>query len=385
MSLGLTEIRRTPGKFGAILGAVGFIVFLALILAALSDGLYLGSTGAYRSTSAEVFVFSEDSEFELSDSTIDRSTAASVREVAGVEAVGRLSSFNTTATSQDQELQLTLMGADEPTMPRTLLEGRRPATGTLEVIVDQQTRRRGLEIGSVISVNDGPDLEVVGIAGDAGFGFTTAWANHDSFGEVRSAVRPELAGRANTSQALGVVTEDDATATEIERATGLLVATPQQAIDALPAASQQKTTLDGIVYTTFAVAAIVVGLFFALITLEKRNEYAVLKAIGMSNRTLVGAIFIQAFAASLAGFFLGFALSRLAGIIIPSDVPALFLEGTAVSVLVITLMTGSLGAVFSFRRVVSIDPATALGGNQSPAKQWRYLVSPKSTERAEPR
>jgi putative ABC transport system permease protein len=364
MKLGLAEIRSTPGKFAAISGAVGFIVFLALILAALSDGLYLGSTGAYRSTPADLFVFSEGSAYELSDSIIDQDLLASVEKADEVDAVGRLSSFNTTATAEGQELQLTLLGADHPTMPSVVVDGRRPQPGSFEVLIDQQTQRRGLEIGSTISVNNGPDLEVVGIAEDAGFGFTTAWADHDVFSEIRGQVRPELAGLAGTSQALGVVTTSEGATSAIEGSTDLVVATPQQAIDALPAASQQKTTLDGIVYTTFAVAAIVVGLFFALVTLEKRSQYAVLKAIGMSTWTLVTATFIQAVIASLAGFAIGFGLSRLAGFVIPSDVPALFLTGTAISLLGVTLVMGSLGAVFSFRRVVRIDPATALGGTQ---------------------
>ena len=72
MRLGFTELRRSPGKFGAVAGAIGFIVFLALILAALSDGLYLGSTGAYRSSPADRFVFAAGSEFELEGSTIMR-------------------------------------------------------------------------------------------------------------------------------------------------------------------------------------------------------------------------------------------------------------------------------------------------------------------------
>lgn len=364
MKLGLAEIRSTPGKFAAISGAVGFIVFLALILAALSDGLYLGSTGAYRSTPAELFVFSEGSAFELSGSTIDRDMVASVEEADGVDAVGRLSRFSTTATAEGQELQLTLMGADQPTMPSVVVDGRRPEPGSFEVLIDQQTQRLGLGVGSTISVIDGPELEVVGVADDAGFGFTTAWADHDVFSEIRTEVRPELAGLAETSQALGVTTTDEGAASAIEQSTDLVAATPQQAIDALPAASQQKTALDGIVYTTFAVAAIVVGLFFALVTLEKRNQYAVLKAIGMSTRTLVTATFMQAVIASLAGFAIGFGLTRLAGLFIPSDVPALFLTRTAVSLLVVTLVMGSLGAVFSFRRVVRIDPATALGGTQ---------------------
>jgi ABC-type antimicrobial peptide transport system permease subunit len=116
------------------------------------------------------------------------------------------------------------------------------------------------------------------------------------------------------------------------------------------------------VYTTFVVAAIVVGLFFALITLEKRSEYAVLKAIGTSNGILVWAIFSQAIVASVVGFVIGFGLSRLAGLLVPADVPTLFLTTTAVTLLVITLSMGALGAIFSFRRVITIDPANALGG-----------------------
>ncbi|MGD2060995.1 MAG: ABC transporter permease [Acidimicrobiia bacterium] len=362
MNLGLVELRRTPGRFAAVAGAVGFIVFLALILAALSDGLYLGSTGAYRSSSAEIFVFSEGSGFELSGSTVTEEMADEVAEAPGVGSVGRLSSFNTTATSEGADLQLTLLGADEATMPSVLVDGRLPETGQREVVIDQQTQRRGLEIGSVISVNDGPQLEVVGIAEDAGFGFTTAWTGHDVFQEVRAEVRPELAGLEGTSQALGVSTSGEGAVDAVAALPGVEVATVQEAIDALPAASQQKSTLDAIVYTTFTVAAIVVGLFFALITLEKRSEYAVLKAIGMSNLTLVWALFSQAIVASLAGFVVGFGLSRLAGVLIPSDVPALFLTITAVTLLGITLVMGALGAIFSFRRVVKIDPANALGG-----------------------
>lgn len=362
MSLGLIELRRTPARFAAVAGAIGFIVFLALILAALSDGLYLGSTGAYRSSSAQVFVFSEGSDFELSGSSVDETTAQAVASAEGVDSVGRLSSFNTTATSGGDDLQLTLIGADATTMPAVVLEGRRPDVGALEVLIDAQTRRSGLEVGSVISVNDGPDLEVVGVGEDAGFGFTTAWTDHDVFHEVRVQVRPELAQLAESSQSLGVSTKGEGAVAAIEEVPGVEVATIQEAIDALPAASQQKSTLDAIVYTTFVVAAIVVGLFFALITLEKRSEYAVLKAIGMSNWALIRAIFAQAIVASLVGFVVGFGLSRLAGLIIPSDIPALFLTATALTLLAITLVMGALGAVFSFRRIVKIDPASALGG-----------------------
>ncbi len=364
MRLGLAELRRSPGRFGAVAGAVGFIVFLALILAALSDGLYLGSTGAYRTSSAQVFVFSQGSDFGLTSSTIDPETTQAVGQAPGVEAVGRLSVFNTTATSDGKDLQLSLVGADPVTMPVDLVSGRLPEDGSLEVLVDNQTRRRGVDTGSTISVTDGPDLAVVGVARDAGFGTATAWAGHDTFQQVRARVRPELVGLAGTSEALGVAaegTDPSQVIAAIDNVEGVEAATTQQAIDALPAASQQKSTLGAIVNTTFVVAAIVVGLFFALVTLEKRNEFAVLKAIGMSNRILIGSIFTQAIVASLVGFGIGFALSRVVAAVIPPDVPALFLGGTAATLLVTTLVMGALGAIFSLRRIARIDPATALG------------------------
>ncbi|MFZ0015514.1 MAG: ABC transporter permease [Acidimicrobiia bacterium] len=360
MRLGLLELGRNAGRFAAVSCAIGFIVFLALILAGLSDGLYLGSTGAYRTSEADVFAFSAGSDFDLASSRVDPDLAESLAAQEGVEAVGRLSTLSTTATSAGEDVQLALVGADDVTMPVEVEDGRPPDEDSHQVLIDGQTRRQGIDIGDIISVTDGPDLEVVGVASDAGFGTVTAWIDHDVFDEVVTEVRPELAGLAGTSQTLGVVLADASDVSpEVD---GLVVATQQEAIDALPAASQQKTTLNGIVYTTFAVAAIVVGLFFALVTLEKRNQFAVLKAIGMPNRTLVAAVFTQAVVTSIIGFVIGYGLLRLAELFIPPSVPALFLVDTAATVAVITLFMGAIGAVFSFRRIIRIDPASALGG-----------------------
>ncbi len=48
MHIALAEMRRRKGRWATIVGAVAFIVFLVLVLAALADGLFIGSTGALR-------------------------------------------------------------------------------------------------------------------------------------------------------------------------------------------------------------------------------------------------------------------------------------------------------------------------------------------------
>ena len=58
--LALNEIRRSKGRFASIVSALSLIVFLVLILGALSDGLFYGSTGAIRSSNAIAYAFSEE-------------------------------------------------------------------------------------------------------------------------------------------------------------------------------------------------------------------------------------------------------------------------------------------------------------------------------------
>ncbi len=51
---------------------------------------------------------------------------------------------------------------------------------------------------------------------------------------------------------------------------------------------------NGIIGTTFAVAVLVVALFFALLTLERIPLYGVLKAMGSSSRQLFSGVVAQA-------------------------------------------------------------------------------------------
>jgi putative ABC transport system permease protein len=365
MNLGFAELRRTRARFASIAGAVGFIVFLALILSALGDGLYLGQTGIYRASDTDLLVMTEESELLLERSSLDPALADEAAAVDGVSEVGLLAATRLVGTdAEGTDLQLTLVGAEGAAVPSDITEGQWPAAGTLEVVADEQMKRQGVDVGSVITVNGGPELTVVGFARDAGYGFATLWSSMGTLDQVRTEVRPELASLSGTVQAITVRTDGDpaSVATGLATIDGVGVGTVDEAIAMIPGAEQQRTTLGAIVNTTFLVAAIVIGLFFALVTLEKRNQFAVLKAIGMSSRKLLGGVFLQAVVASVVGFVGGLILTRIVAAVIPAEIPALFLPSTAASVFVTTIITGAIGALLSFRRIIKIDPATALGG-----------------------
>ena len=96
-------------------------------------------------------------------------------------------------------------------------------------------------------------------------------------------------------------------AAAIDAATGgaTQTVTRSEAVDSLPGLKQQRSTFNAIIYTTFFVAALVVALFFALLTLERIGMYAVFKAIGASSRQIFTQVVLQAVVIAVISFVLG--------------------------------------------------------------------------------
>ena len=132
------------------------------------------------------------------------------------------------------------------------------------------------------------------------------------------------------------------------------------AVDSLPGIKQQRSTFNAIIDTTFLVAALVVALFFILLTIERVGMYAVFKAIGASSGQLFGQVVLQAVMIAVVSFVLGALLALAVGSVLPPQVPLQFSVGRAMEVAVGVVIMSTVGSAVSLRRVVGIDPATAI-------------------------
>ena len=102
MKLALAEIRRSRGRFAAIVAALVLIVFLVLVLNALADGLYYGATGAVRSGGADLYTFSADARRQFPRSSLPESDAAKIAAVPGVASVGAVGTLQGTGQCSGQ-------------------------------------------------------------------------------------------------------------------------------------------------------------------------------------------------------------------------------------------------------------------------------------------
>ena len=180
---------------------------------------------------------------------------------------------------------------------------------------------------------------------------------------VQDANRPDSAVGDDVVQALVVQGSGDL-ASSIDTTT--MGATKTLSIDdavlALPGVRQQGQTFNQIIGSTLAVVLAVVALFFSLLTIERTAMYGVLKAIGASGRRLFAGVVVQAIVVAVIAFVAGSALAFGAAASLPAKVPLQLTTSRFVFTFVGILVAAVLGSALSLRRVLRIDPASAIGG-----------------------
>lgn len=370
MRLAVRELRRRPGRFVIATTILSLVAALVMILGGLLDGLIAGSTGALRAQDGDVIVYSGAARSSLLRSTIDAETRAPVEAVPGVAATGGLGVAQLGARRSDDGprdlVAVALFGYE--LAPDGIPDP--PAPG--EAYADRSLRAHGIEIGTEMLL--GPartPIVVVGFVDDTGYaGQPGLWAEPGTWRDVLGANRPAARLDDGTFQALVVQAADGTDPTRlavtIDAATGDRTATLtlDAAIEAIPGVREQRSTFNQIIGVTVAVAGVVVALFFALVTVERLGLYGVLKALGARDRTLLAGVVVQAVIVTLVACTLAAGLAfGLAQAIPPGSVPLEVNPGRIVSSVALLLGASVAGCAFSLRRVLRVDPATAIGAS----------------------
>ena len=369
MRLALRELRRRPGRFAVAAVILTLIAMLLMFLGGLLDGLLGSSTGAYRAQRADLIVYSTDARTSLVRSRITPEQRRQVEGVEGVTATGGIGSVQLGGRLGDQPASRTLI----PTAlfgyelaPRGL-PATPPASGT--VIADSSLKAHDVKLGTTLLL--GPQrspVKVVGFVDDTRYsGQGTLWGSLDTWRRVLAANIPSQAVGNDVVQALAVRTSGAAPSTvasAIDRATAGTTdtLTLTAATNALPGVSQQQSTFEQIIGVTLVIALVVVGLFFALITVERTALYGILKAIGASSWTLFAGVVAQAVVVTLFASAIAAAVALLLDALIPpGTIPFDATPSRIASSVLLLILAAVAGCAFSLRRVLRIDPAAAIG------------------------
>ncbi|MGA7757008.1 MAG: ABC transporter permease [Ilumatobacteraceae bacterium] len=363
MKLALKELRRRPGRFATATVILTLIAILLMFLGGLLDGLIAISTGAIRAQNADAIVYSDTAQASFVRSRIDPELRAQVEAVDGVSEVGGIGNVQ--------------LGARVPgNGPRDLAsvalfgyelapDGVPDAPPYGQAWADESIEADGVEEGMIIEV--GPartPIEIVGFVEDTNFnGQSSLWASPETWRDTLSANRPDAQLGPGVFQAL-IVRGDGDLPDAIDAATDGATDsyTVDGAVDAIPGVTEQQATFNQIIGVTVAIALVVIGLFFALLTVERTSLYGVLKALGAKSSTIFAGLVAQAVVVTtIAATIAGTLVVLLDVLLPPGSIPLLITPARILLSFGLLLVAAVLGCSFSLRRVLRIDPASAIG------------------------
>ena len=364
MKLALKELRRRPGRFTTATVILTLIAILLMFLGGLLDGLIAISTGAIRAQDAQAIVYSDTAQASFVRSRIDPELRAQIEAVPGVTDVGGIGNVQLGARvpgNGPRDLaSVALFGYE--LAPKGVPEA--PPFG--QAWADESIKASGVEQGMVIEV--GPartPIEIIGFVKDTNFsGQSSLWASPDTWRDTLSANRPDAQVGPDVFQALVVRGTGNDLPGAIDAATNGATDsyTVAGAVAAIPGVTEQQGTFNQIIGVTVAIALVVIGLFFALLTVERTSLYGVLKALGAKSSTIFAGLVAQAVVVTAIASLIAGALVIILDLLIPpGSIPLLITPARIVSSIVLLLVAAVLGCSFSLRRVLRIDPASAIG------------------------
>lgn len=365
--LGLLELRRRRLQFALI----GLIVTLISYLVAMINGLGLGlnvlAGSALRSFNADAIAYADTSGLSVIRSELSQATIDAVLGVPGVRegaALGYVAANVRTAAGEIESAAF--LGYDLGTIaqPR-VVEGRALSPGETDaMLADREFLRfSGYRLGEFVPVTlrlRTREFRVVGVIEEGYFFFQpVAYITREAWRSLRYGDSPDA------PQASIVLLKGSGLPGT--RGPGYEIVDKNTAFNNIEGVAGQQSTVSALRAFGYLIGALVIGIFFYVLTLQKVPHIGVLKALGASSVYVFRQLLVQVLAISIAGVVIALPLAILTGDAIqrlPDPVPIAFDTRTLVTTAALLLGASIIGSIFSLRQILRIDPIIALGQQQ---------------------
>ncbi|EMW5605733.1 ABC transporter permease [Enterococcus faecium] len=356
MFLALNEIMHSKLRYALVAGVMFLIAYLVFFLTGLAYGLAQDNRTAVDKWEANSIVLSKDANSNLGMSMITKKIA---EEVEGGK-VAYLAQTPGVVTSKDSteegKINVSFFGIDKNQfiMPN-LVEGK-AFDNDDEAVGDISLKEEyGLAVGDTVKLS----------GSDKTFKLT-GFTDHAKFN-----VSPVLYTTINAYQEIRFEKEDTSENARINAIVvrGKISNLPEDLeqikiskfINELPGYNAQVLTFGFMIGFLIVIAAIVIGIFIYVLTMQKINIFGVMKAQGITGGFIARSVVAQTFILSFVGILLGLLGTVGTSLVLPDAVPfqSNWLFFGVISLLM--LVVAVLGALFSVRTIVKIDPLKAIG------------------------
>ncbi len=349
------DLKAARGRFTLIAVVVTLITTLVTFLAGLTGGLATQNVSAITSLDADRIVFSTPpgQAPTYADSVITRRHA----DVwAGQNGRGEAVPLG---------ISTTRLSADERHEAVTLFGGG-PGT-TSAPPPDRGHVALGAETASALGVTRGDRVEVRGRTFTVDVTDDTRWYSHMPVAYVDLADWRAVAAQPGSPMPYATVLAVSGTGADHEALDAAAGTSSKGLLSSLTALGSFRSEIGSLLLMVgmlFGISALVVGAFFAVWSVQRRPDVAVLKAMGATDRMLTLDALGQAAVVLLVGVGAGIAMTSVLGVAAGAVLPFVLSPLTTLVPGLAMTTLGLAGAALATRSVTRTDPLTALGSNR---------------------
>lgn len=354
MFLAINEMKHSKLRYALVIGVVFLIAYLVFFLTGLAYGLAQENRTAVDKWQADRILLSDEANGKLNMSMLTMDDYESVK-AEDKAALAQFPGIVYQKGKKDQQINVSFFGieADEFLAPN-LVKGRM-FKNTGEVVVnDSLAKEDGLQVGDQLKVAGSKQtLKIVGFTDEAMYNVAPViYMSLADFQEIR--FNQALPKEAQKINAIVLREKPKQVANNLEEIK------ISAFINDLPGYSAQNMTFAFMIGFLIVIAAIVIGIFIYILTMQKQAIFGVMKAQGISNFFIARSVFVQTAILAFVGIVLGLALTYMSSLVLPAAVPFAIFWGLYLAVSVGMWVIAILSAVFSVSTVVKIDPLQAI-------------------------
>ncbi|MBD0860805.1 ABC transporter permease [Gordonia sp. zg691] len=375
MFLALRELTFARGRFALMGSVVALIAVLMVLLSGLSVGLVNDGVSGLKKLPVTSFAFQKDiaTDSAFSRSLVPTSAVQTWAEQPGVDDAAPFgNALINGRTDTGMDIDLALFGVEPGSFVSPTATSGSSLSGTPgELVISETAAEDGLAIGDTVTVEPlGTRLRVVGILdGQSTFGHVdVAYVPLSTWQEIRAGARPgePVAPRVyDDITAVAVNAGDTVDLPAGDSTAGTTSLTLTESFGASPGYTAETSTLALIQAFLYAISALVIGAFFTVLTIQRRQEIAVMRALGAGTGYLLRDSLMQSLillvASAAAGIGIGVGLGAAIG---STPMPFALETGSIAVAGALLIVCGMAGAAIAVLRITRVDPLTALGGNR---------------------
>ncbi|MFR0816218.1 MAG: ABC transporter permease [Enterococcus casseliflavus] len=354
MFLAINEIRHSKLRYALVTGVMFLIAYLVFFLTGLAYGLAQDNRMAVDKWEADQILLTEEANDNLNMSMLPRSLYDEVD--APEKAVLAQTAGVVTKEDNGEKVDVTFFGIDpDQFLAPNITDGEMFASDDEAVADNSIEEEYGISIGDTIKLaGSDKKLKIVGFTDNARFSVAPVlYTSIGAYQEIRFEKEDDSENaRINAIVTRGKIKEvpDDLVATDISKF-----------INELPGYNAQVLTFGFMIGFLIVIAAIVIGIFIYVLTMQKSEIFGVMKAQGISSRYIAFSVIAQTFLLATSGVLIGGLATIGTALVLPAAVPFQINLLFFASISVMMILIAMLGAFFSVRTIVKIDPLKAIG------------------------